>query len=842
MQSRGYFFLLIVLALTGLSVWAFQSTKFNRGLDIQGGIRLTYQMRTDELTPEQKQRLPEVRSNLQQILTNRVSAALGVVEGNVQQQGTDRFIVELPEFKDAAKAREMLSSTAKIQAYWARNVNTQQANYRRFSPVPGSGEKDGRAEVRFIENSNPGVELTPKDAKYKEMLAGWQLILEGDDLANAYPQQMGSFTVPHFEFSAAGGKKLKAWSQQVMNRGENLAFVLDGRVLSIAPLKDNTILEKEAFIEGDFNPAYVKELCDLLRAGSLPVALDELSSQTVDPTIGKSALNQMMLAGYVSFGLISLFLIVYYLVPGAVALVALALYTLFTITVLKLIGATFSLAAIAGFILSVGMAVDANILVFERVKEEMREGRTLMAAIELGFKRALPAIVDSNMCTILTSLVLANLGTGPVKGFATTLIIGVAISLFTAITVTRSLLVFLVATGIVKGQHLFAVERSWFGEGFERQADEKAFQIVNTSKKWFTISILTIIPGLIFIFLGGLKPNVEFQGGIEAVYTLKGNPSLTTAQIEAKLNAAGLKGGNVKLATAEGERLAYVTVPSSKELETGSLQARQTVAEAAGFTVEDERSFTAVGPTIQKETVRGAILGVILSTALIVLYLALRFGFALGNFASGLKFGLSAIFALVHDVLVVLGVAAIVGKLLGWEVSALFLTAMLTVIGFSVHDSIVIFDRIRENLRNPKPGEDFGQLCNRSITQSFGRSINTSMTVIATLIVLIIWGTATPDLKFFCVAMLVGIASGTYSSIYNAAPILYLWDKAAKKKGPEHSLIDIAMQEARARLKVQTQQMQTAGVAADGGEARRTYSQVRRRSSSIEKSKSSLDE
>ncbi|MBV6459354.1 MAG: Protein translocase subunit SecDF [Fimbriimonadaceae bacterium] len=839
MQFRSYFFLLVVLALTGLSIWAFQSTKFNRGLDIQGGIRLVYQMRTAELSAEQKQRLPEVRSNLHQILTNRVSAALGVVEGNVQQQGSDRFIVELPEFKDANKAREMLSSTAKIQAYWARNVDTELATYRPFSPVPDSGDKEGRAEVRFVEDANPTIELKPADAKYKEMLAGWQLILEGDDLANAFPQQMGNLTVPSFEFSSNGAKKLRAWSQQVMNKRENLAFVLDGRVLSIAPLKDNMVLSTDAFIEGDFNPAYVKELCDLLKAGSLPVALDELSSQTVDPTIGKAALNQMLLAGYISFGFICLFLIAYYLVPGLVALVALALYVLFTITVLKLIGATFSLAAIAGFILSVGMAVDANILVFERVKEEMRDGRTLAAAIELGFRRALPAIVDSNMCTILTSMVLVNLGTGPVKGFATTLIIGVAISLFTAVTVTRSLLVFLVGAGIVKSTHLFAVDRNWFGEGFEKKAEESPLQIVNTAKRWFLISLATIIPGAIFLGLGGLKPSVEFQGGIEAVYGMAAGSTTSPSEIVKKLEAAGIKGGNVKFASAEGQRLAYVTVPASGEMKVGNQQARERLATAAGFNISDQRSFTEVGPTIQKETVRGAILGVVISSALIVFYLALRFGLALGSFASGLKFGLSAILALVHDVLLVLGVAAIVGYFLGWELSALFLTAMLTVIGFSVHDTIVIFDRIRENLRNPKPGEDFANLCNRSISQSLGRSINTSMTVIVTLIIMIWLGTATPDLKFFCVAMLVGIISGTYSSIYNASPILYLWDKAASKKGEQHSLIDIAVHEAHARLKAQTAQMQTVP---EGAEIRKTYSQVKRRSSAIEKSKSSLDD
>lgn len=841
-SSSSYLFLLIVLALAVGSGILYQRQAYNYGLDVRGGVRLVYRMEFSKLSAEQAQNKQMVRDQVARIMTQRVGASLGVVEGNVQQKGADELIVELPGFKDVSQARATLGTSAKLRAYHARNVVTERSQFRQY--VQAGEEKIGDATVvTFRRRSGDEKVLLPSDPEYQRMIAGWDVILEGNDLATAFPEVQGNRTVPTFRFSADGSRKISDWSRRVMNRRELLAFVLDGKVLSIAPIQDNTILRDSAFIDGDFDPQYVKQLTQLLNAGALPVDLTEISSQTVDPTIGQKALEQMVFAGIISFAFVSFFLLVYYVFPGFVALIALCLYVLFTLAVLKAIGATFSLAAIAGFILSVGIAVDANILVFERFKEEMREGKPLMRAIDLGFKRAFPSILDSNACTVLTSIVLANLGTGPVKGFATTLIIGVVISLFTAVTVTRSLLIFLVGSGIGANPKFYGLERQWFGESLEATADSKPLQIVNTSKKWFLISGITIVVGLPFAFIGGLKPNVEFLGGFEAVYGVPASGGLTSAQIGANLERAGFKGSNVKFATADDQRLVYVTVPASQGLTAARAeQAKERISQASGLPQTELRGFSSVGPSVQQETWRNAILGVLISTALIVLYLTIRFGVSLGGARNGIKFGLSAVGALVHDVLVVVGVAAIVGYFLGWEVSALFITAMLTVIGFSVHDTVVVFDRIRENLRKPHQNEDFANLANRSVTQSFGRSINTSLTVIVSLAILIAFGTATPDLKFFCLAMLVGILSGTYSSIYNAAPILYLWDKAVmRRRGEEHGLIQEAERARLARIAMERELGLAQGAVTP--EARtESYSQVRRRSSVVEKSKTAIDD
>jgi SecD/SecF fusion protein len=837
LRSKSYLFLLLVLGLGVLSGFIYSQNKFNYGLDVRGGIRLTYEM---QLSPEQRPNASQVQSRLVNILTNRASGALGVAEPSITPKGLDQIAVELPGATDIDEARKVIGTSAKIQFYHAKNVDSPVRSnlpYRIY-------ERDttGTPVVTFERSTGSGGEIKPNTPEYAQIIKGWDLILEGEDLENSGAQPSGNGFSPTMQFSREGARKMENWSRA--NPQGNIAAVLDGVVLSLNPVAENTILRDNAIIQGSYPGSYVKRLSDLLNAGALPVDLKEVSSERVDPTIGSQALDKMVFAGIIAFGLTAVFLFVYYAFAGVVAFLALVLYVLFTLTVLKLANATFSLAAIAGFILSVGMAVDANILVFERFKEEMKRGRGLHTAIDLGFRRALPAIFDSNACTILTSLVLAALGTGPVKGFATTLIIGVIISLFTAITVTRSLLMFFVDSGIGANEKLYAVERNLFFEKIERRAETDPLKVVQLANRYFIISGISIVVLLPFVFLGGLKPNVEFRGGYEASFSIAGK-NLTVADIQANLQKAGIDGANIKTGGEGAQRIAIVTAPTEGPLRgVSQTRAQEVLTQAAGFTAEDQRGSSFVGPAIQTETIRNAVLGVIVSSVLIVGWLALRFGVALGGFVPGLRFGLSAIGALVHDVLFVVGVSAAVGFFFGWEISALFITSMLTVIGFSVHDTIVIFDRIRENLRKPKQGEDLAFIMNKSISQSFARSLNTSMTVIATLVILLAVGTTTPDLKLFCATMLAGIVSGTYSSIFNAAPILYLWDRSlAKRKGEEASLVGKARAEqARSRV-ITTQKPLTvdapAGTPPAGG---RTYGQVRRRANSPKPGHIEIDE
>jgi SecD/SecF fusion protein len=835
LRSKSYLFLLLVLVLGIVAGVFYKNTKYEYGLDVRGGVELTYQM--VNLKPEQHKDLEGIRDRLIDVLQRRAGGDLGVGEPQINAKGDDQIVVELPGYADEKQAEETMGSSAKIKAYWARNVVTPIDSNRLYR---AEDNKNGEPEVDFTSTiGGTGSVIKPNDPRYQQIINGWQLILEGEDLQKATFVPMGSSYEPTMEFSRDGANKMETWCRAHADQQENLAFVLDGKVISLAHVKSGAILSDSCQIEGQFTAAYCQSLTALLNAGSLPVDLKILSSQHVDPTIGLQALDKMVTAGLVAFVAISVFMLAYYAFPGVVAVIALSLYVLFTLTTLKLAHATFSLAGIAGFILSVGMAVDANILVFERFKEEMKRGRPLDSAIELGFRRALPAIIDSNACTILTSLVLVELGTGPVKGFATTLIIGVIISLFTAVTVTRSLLVFFAGSGIAANPKWYAVERNWF-KRYEQRADTEPVQVVNKATRWFMLSGISILVCLPFVFIGGLKPNVEFRGGYELEYRV-GNRSASANELTSTLEKAGIQGANVKMGGEGAAKVVMVNVPPEGPLAKSTPENAQTlVGKDLGFDVADFAGTSFIGPQISQETITHAITGVIISSLLIICYLALRFGFAVGGFVTGLRFGASAIGALIHDILFVVGFSAVVGYFAHWEISALFITSLLTVIGFSVHDTIVIFDRIRENLRRPKGDDDLAHLMNRSITQSFARSLNTSGTVILTLFIMLFVGTSTPDLKLFCATMLAGIISGTYSSIYNASPILYLWDLAiGKKKGEGETLIGRSRAEsARSRIITTQPVMSPIQVATapsqptPGTPGGRSYGQVRRRANS----------
>jgi SecD/SecF fusion protein len=465
----------------------------------------------------------------------------------------------------------------------------------------------------------------------------------------------------------------------------------------------------------------------------------------------------------------------YYLLPGLVADFALIIYALFTLAIFKgglswfIPAVTLTLPGIAGFILSVGMAVDANILIFERLKEELRNGKTLRLAIDSGFKRAFTAIRDSNICTIITCIILYSMGTPSVKGFALTLGIGVVVSLFTAITVTRTFLYLLVDAGADKHPEIFGLKRQWvtgIDASSVQQAGAQRINVIGKRKFFYLLSLAVIVPGIIFYFMGGLKKSIEFAGGTE-VEVLLNSQSTTQTDIH-KAIAGSFKDNLVQMGRDVLGPVAIIDIRDTDQHAYLRLDAALTKA-GIGYR---PLSHSLVSGVISKELTQNAFQAVIIASALIVLYLATAF--AIGGFVAGLRFGLSAIAALLHDVLVLIGCFAILGYFLNWEIDSLFVTATLTVVGFSVHDTIVIFDRLRENLRHRLRGESFEDLANRSILQSFARSINTSFTVILTLLAMLFLGE--PSTKLLVVALLIGIISGTYSSIFNATPILVDWE------------------------------------------------------------------
>ncbi len=793
------------------------------GLDIKGGARVVLEAETDKLPKGQKWDDESKRAVLATI-NNRVNAN-GVSEPIITPKGDKQYVVEIPAVRNRDDILQQLQNTAQLEFYYSKDWVTQRNPYGRYdiNQAGDDGKKresftvtDTRSKTVFrdlfhinaalgellansakggetaknvtlpaplgdlaVSGGKPDVRLTDADAaklpaladelkNFNSFLSAANLELTGRDLApggagsNLDPTGTGALV--ELGFNGEGRTKFANFTRD--HSQEILMIYLDGRIL-MAPNIDEPILNGKAQIRPFGTLREAKELAAYLNGGALPVPLKIVQQQTVEATIGSEAVRHGFTAGAVGLGAVILFMAGYYMLPGLVACFALVIYTLLTYAVFLLIPVTFTLPGIAGFILSVGMAVDANVLIFERTKEELRDGRPLKQAIESGFQRAFSAIFDSNMCTAVTSLLLYYFGTGPVRGFALTLLIGVAISMFTAITVTRTLLLLLVRPGAQTNLTAWGANRSW----------KPNFNIVGKRGLWYALSLAIIVPGLAFYFGGGFKKGIEFTGGSELTVSM--NRLHNREEIEKAVSGLGFADPAVQIA---GGDTYIIRLPQKNGKNLVNADADRLVSGLQSAFPNDavtRQEFSSIGSSISNELTRNAFTSVLLSSLFIVFYLAFRF--AIGGFANGLKFGVGAIIAMLHDVLVLIGVFSILGYVLNWKVDSLFVTAALTVIGFSVHDTIIIFDRIRENLKARGNRSEFGALVNDSINETFTRSINTSFTVIITLLALIIFGG--PVIRPLNVALLIGIVSGTYSSIFNAAPLVVDWQKRFGARG-----------------------------------------------------------
>jgi SecD/SecF fusion protein len=732
---------------------------FKLGLDLKGGMRVVLRAQVEKL-PSDKQRewRPESMASVVDIVERRVNR-LGVTESVVARQGQDRILVELPGVVNEQEALRLIQTTAQLEFWYLPSV---QSDRNRMARYRIETRQESGQEVHVIYDTVQQKEIDTveflQDQKRRAQEIGEQNpVVTGADLqpnCKLVYDQLGRPQVS-FEFKSEGARKFADFTRKHV--GEILAIVLDNRIIS-APRINEAILGGKGVIEGNFSAAEAAELATLLNSGALPVPLEIIQIAKVGATLGKESVRQSLWAGVVGLGLVLLFMVGYYLLPGVLSAIALGLYTLYSLAAYKLLGVVFTVPGITAFILSIGMAVDANILIFERMKEELRSGKTLKAAIDDGFKRAFTAIFDSNVCTIITSIILFALGTGAVKGFALMLMIGVAISMFTAITVTRTMLWTLVGFGVGTNPRLFALGRQW-----QRQID-----IVGKRKLWFSLSGTFIALGVLAWAIGGLKLGVDFAGGSELQLRFQ-NP-VTVRQVQNALAQGGIRDARVVVGE---DNLVFIRTKEITPEEKESI--KRTLASLGQL---EEQSFTQVGGIVSKEQTRKALWAIVLSEVLILLYMAVRF--AIGGIREGFKFGVAAVIALIHDVLVLVGAFAIMGHLRGWEVDALFVTAMLTLIGFSVHDTIVVFDRLRENLRNRARGETFADIANKSIVQTLARSINTSLTLILVLIALLYLGS--PVVKLLTIAMLIGVTTGTYSSIFNAAPVVTYWEEVKERR------------------------------------------------------------
>ncbi len=651
-----------------------------------------------------------------------------------------------------------------------------------FYLLPQLGDKDGRLPAKWrvaqVKNPKTGVEeetlvfaqnnLPVPIEILREEVFNQNPIAAGGDLAasSAQPNPTTGEAIINFELKGEGKDRFQEVTRS--NIGKHLAIFLDQKLLT-APVI-NSMIPGKGEIEGSFTLESAKALSDQLNAGALPVPLEEVEVRKLEATLGQEAVHTTFTAGIVGLALVLVFMLFWYRLPGLLANFALILYALFSLALFKVWPITLTLPGIAGFILSIGMAVDANILIFERFKEELRSGKNLRSAIDAGFKRAFTAIFDSNVCTIVTCGILYEFGTGPIRGFALTLGLGVVVSMFTAIAVTRTFLFALVNTNLGANPGVF---------GVADEAHIRQWNVMKHKWRWLGISLAIIIPGLIAWGMGGIKQSIDFTGGTEQQIAFASRHS--PDEISKVVSSLGSKFKDNHVVISEDPKQLFphqATVTTERLEEPDRLNLLNTLVRQVGpldkvngkpLAVTDV-PFSNVSGTISKELTVNAIEAVILASVFIVLYLALRF--SIGGFKEGLKYGSCAVIALLHDVLVLWGSFAIMGKLFGWQIDSLFVTAMLTVIGFSVHDTIIVFDRVRENLHHRGVGESFSDLTDRSIDQTIGRSIKTSWTVVMTLLALFLFGGVV--IHQFAGALLIGIVSGTYSSIFNASVLLVM--------------------------------------------------------------------
>ena len=757
----------------GISIGSYERETMRLGLDLQGGAHLVLQA---EPPPNYEGDLTESLEVAREVIGRRVDA-FGVVEPEIQIASGNRLDVQVPGIS-LPDAERLIGRTASLQ-YFVINDEGQL--------VPATGIVDG------VE-----IQMTGQHLK-----------------SNTYAQRQGtSFTV-NFETTGVGSELVRqittrALQYQERDRQRRILIYLDDELISDAVVLG--VIEDEGSITGLDSFTEANDLSRQLNAGALPVPLRTIQANEVSASLGDDSVKASVNAAEIGLLAVLAFMILYYRLPGVLAAFALIVYALITLTVFKMWPVTLTLSGIAAFILSVGMAVDANILIFERMKEELRRGRPLATAIETGFRRAWPSIRDSNIATFITCAILFwfgdQFGASFVRGFAITLAIGVAVSMFSAIVVTRTFLRMVVGTRFARSRWLFNAEGPTArGEDGEDEgtavAAPRSTYIAFTRRRWITLGLSLVVFAAAAITLlvpPSLKAGIEFTGG--STFTLQFGQEETPAGGAGEQAEEGAGGGAetpepVRVVEAEELRGALSRLGHEEAkvqgagfntflVRTVELEGAPPITAAEGpvppgeideilarleeeFGPVQRLDFATVSGTVSTEIARDATLAVAVAAAAILIYVA----FAFRRQRSAWRYGLCAVIALVHDSVVVLGLFSLLAKVAGTEVDTAFIVAILTVIGFSVHDTIVVFDRVRE-VTSRDAFVPFAEAVNVSLTETLVRSVNTSFVTVLTIIAMFLIGGVT--IQNFLLVLIVGVIAGTYSSIFVAAQVLVAWE------------------------------------------------------------------
>ena len=742
-KSTGFISLVAILALTaGLIYTAVfglgqnksgAASSIDLGLDLAGGVSITYEVVGDE-NPSQTDMDDTIYK-----LTKRVEAYS--TEAQAYQEGSNRITIEIPGVSDANEVLKEIGTPGKLYFIEETNSNNE-ANYYVAFDVDDAGNM-----------TNYGYRL---DKPIEEIEASGSILLTGTDVESAKAGTMAdefgnSQNVVELSMTAEGTKKFADATKKAYEKGETLAIYYDGELISV-PYVNTPIEDGKAIISGMESFEEADILATQIRIGGLSLELQEVRSQVVGAQLGAEAIESSLLAGAIGLALVIIFMIVVYFVPGVAASIALFIYTALMVVMLDSFSITLTLSGIAGIILSIGMAVDANVIIFARIREELATGKTVQSSIKQGFNKALSAILDGNITTLIAAAVLGFMGTGSVKGFAQTLALGIVLSMFTALIITRVILAVFYAIGFQ--------DEKFYGVAKER----KPLQILQKKKIWFSISGVLVASGIIVMIIFNLNGkdelnySLEFKGGTST--TVEFNETYELKDIEEKVlpKITEVIGDNEVQVTMVKDSNAVVF--KTKTLDEDARLSLDNMFEAEFGVIPSESE--SISGTVSGEMRKDAIVAIGVATLLMLIYIAFRF--------SDFRFGASSIIALLHDVLVVLAFYAIARISVGNN----FIACMLTIVGYSINATIVIFDRIRENLKEMKR-DSLEDIVNKSITQSLGRSIFTSLTTFFMVAALCIFGAS--SLVEFAMPLMVGIVCGTFSSICLTGPIWYLLRK-----------------------------------------------------------------
>lgn len=705
------------------------------GLDLAGGVSITYQVVGDE-EPDATD-MADTIAKLQKRVENYSKEAI------VYQEGTDRINIEIPGVTDANKILEELGRPGSLY-FIAETDKDGNANYSMQAVT------DAQGNVSYAYALNKTID---------ELKADGSIMLEGTDVKTATAgsikdQTMGNSTYAvDLVMTEEGTKKFEEATRNAYEKGETMGIYYDGSFVSVPSVK-GVFSDGNAQISPMNSYEEAESLASTIRIGGLKLELEELHSKVVGAQLGVEAISTSLKAAVIGFIVVAVFMIAVYFLPGFASVIALGIYVALVVLLLNGFDLTLTLSGIAGIILSIGMAVDANVIVFARIREELATGKTVKSAMQIGYDKALSAIIDGNVTTLIAAAVLWLLGPGTVKGFAQTLALGIVLSMFTALVVTKYIMKAFYALGLK--------DTKWYGIGKEH----KPINFLGKKGIFFGLSLAVILVG--FITMGVYKVNsgdalnysLEFKGGTATTVTFDKSYTLEEINSEMVPLIESTTGSAVQIQTVQGSNEVIFKTTS---LDVDQRQALNQVF-VDNFGV-DETLITSetISSTISNEMKSDTILAVAVAIICMLIYIRFRF--------SDIRFGVSSIACLLHDVLVVITFYALARV----SVSNTFIACLLTIVGYSINATIVIFDRVRENMAVMTKKDDLQDVVNHSITQTLSRSLFTSLTTLVMVGALYIWGVT--SIRDFALPLMVGIICGAYSSVCIAGALWYVLRK-----------------------------------------------------------------